>query len=252
MVRIFVINVGVNASHGRLRSPIFEDGTFEFIPIPERTKSKHYHNCENCSLLPRYENLPSFTGNDLSRYIPESFWNWRVHNDPEFNTFTYGDYPTLTPRASNLQKINLKDHLFFLARLTQWKDGSFTEEPGFYLIGFFEVENILKEVTRKPPDSELEKFSSNPHIRRGLTNRRFWDRFWVFKGSENSRRFRRAVPVTREFANQVITDSKRGELFWPKSRSDLQVIGSYTRACRIIESKTRTGFFWEWVSKFES
>jgi len=33
--RIFLINVGVNASHGSLRSPIFEDGSFIFVPIPE-------------------------------------------------------------------------------------------------------------------------------------------------------------------------------------------------------------------------
>ena len=32
--RIFLINVGTNASHG-FCSPIFEDRTFEFLPIPE-------------------------------------------------------------------------------------------------------------------------------------------------------------------------------------------------------------------------
>ncbi len=32
--RIFLANVGVNASH-RFASPLFGDGTFEFITIPE-------------------------------------------------------------------------------------------------------------------------------------------------------------------------------------------------------------------------
>ena len=36
--RIFLVNVGVNASHGALRSHIFSDGTFEFLPIPEERR----------------------------------------------------------------------------------------------------------------------------------------------------------------------------------------------------------------------
>jgi hypothetical protein len=48
--RVFIINVGVNASHGGLKSPIFEDGTFEFVPIPELRESKHYVTCDSLIL----------------------------------------------------------------------------------------------------------------------------------------------------------------------------------------------------------
>ena len=34
MTRIYLANVGANTSH-RFASPIFEDGSFEFLPIPE-------------------------------------------------------------------------------------------------------------------------------------------------------------------------------------------------------------------------
>ena len=34
--RIFLANVGANASHA-FRSPVFPDGTFELLPIPEAT-----------------------------------------------------------------------------------------------------------------------------------------------------------------------------------------------------------------------
>ena len=38
--KIYVVNVGTNASH-LFCSPIFEDGTFEFIPIPEAVSYTH-------------------------------------------------------------------------------------------------------------------------------------------------------------------------------------------------------------------
>ena len=117
--RVFIINVGVNASHGGLKSPIFEDGTFEFVPIPELRESKHYHSYPDCPLLPRYRDLPAYSGGTLAKYIPQKYQNWKVHNDPEFKTFTYGDYPTTSPRAANLKKIKVGDYLFFLVRLTK-------------------------------------------------------------------------------------------------------------------------------------
>lgn len=250
MTRIFIINVGVNASHGKLQSPIFDDGTFEFIQIPERTKSKHYQNYASCPLLPRYRDLPSFTGNHLLSYIPRSFWNWRVHNDPEFEKFTYGDYPTLSPRAANLKKIRVGDYLYFLARLTRWKKEGFSEEVGFYLIGFFEIEDILKEVTKKPPKSMLEKFGSNPHVRRGLANPKLWDRFWVLKGSSNSIRFKQAIPFNKEFADKVMKSSKGEKWLWRKDKTELQTIGSYTRSCRILHKEKEVNSFLKFIDRF--
>ncbi|MDI6807351.1 MAG: hypothetical protein QMD14_06155, partial [Candidatus Aenigmarchaeota archaeon] len=104
--RIFIINVGVNASHGKLKSPIFEDGSFVFVPIPERRNP-------TCTLLPTYRSLFA----NALEYIPESYYDVRVHSDPEFETFTYGDYPTKKPRAALLKCIEKGDFLFFLARL---------------------------------------------------------------------------------------------------------------------------------------
>ena len=144
MRRIFIINVGVNASHGSLRSPIFSDGTFEFLPIPESRDSKR--GCPECTLLPRYLDL----FREKLLYLPRKSYNLRVHNDPEFETFTYGDYPTRFPRASNLRYIVKGDYLFFLARMVEWKNGSFSGTAGFYLVGFFDIEDVVKEIIFKP------------------------------------------------------------------------------------------------------
>ena len=243
---IFLINVGVNASHGGLKSPLFEDGSFEFIPIPEAKKG--IHSYPDCPLLPRYIDLKSPNQRDLLNFIPKKYWMLRVHNDPEFDTFTYGDYPTLSPRAANLKRANIGDFLFFFARLELWKDGKFTGKAGFYLIGFFEIERILKNVTKRPTHSQLEVFGNNAHIKRGLSDPKYWDGFWVFKGSKKSKLFKRAVPITREFINTVLTNSNKGNLIFPPNRTELQVIGSYTRAARVIENG-KEPLFWEFINK---
>jgi len=240
MGNVFIINVGVNASHGQLRGPIFADGTFEFIPIPEQGRRR---SCPECETLPRYCDLESFNGLDLLKFIPKRYYHCRVHNDPEFVSYTYGDYPTISPRAANLQKLKKGDFIFFLARLVKCRSEVFTNEAGFYFIGFFEVEDILKETVARPKRSILRKFINNAHIRRALYDPKLWNGFWVFKGSQRSRRFKHAVPLSKGFAEKVIRDSRGHKLIWAKGRTELQVMGSYTRACRMIDDKNRLRTF---------
>jgi len=239
MNKIFVVNVGVNASHGVLRSPIFLDGTFDFIPIPEKGRRV---SCPQCSALPRYKHLKSYNGVDLLQLIPRGYHDLRVHNDPEFVTFTYGDYPTFSPRAANLKKASKGDFIFFLARLVKVQDKVF-HEGAFFLIGFFEVDCVLKDVKSKPEASVLKMFENNAHVRRAMFDPQFWDGFWVFKGSHRSHRFKYAIPFDREFCDAILRDSKGGNLTWSNNRSELQVIGSYTRACRVIEIQEQRDAF---------
>jgi len=193
--------------------------------------------------LPRYSDLMSFNVPEdrLARFIPQRKLGLRVHNDPEFETYTYADYPTRSPRSVNLMKLEPMDYLFFIARLAGWKAGRFTGEAGFFLIGYLEIEEILRDAT-EPPGSE--NFEKNAHVRRARLNPIYWDGFWAFRGSKNSRRFVRAFPFTRAFATQVMRDKNGLPWRWGAHRSDLQVIGSYTRSCRIMPSES-TEEFWK-------
>ena len=56
----------------------------------------------------------------------------------------------------------------------------------------------------------------------------------MFAGSERSTRFPRAVPVDRAFADRILRTATGQPYAWSPNRSELQVIGSYTRACRRI------------------
>ena len=80
--KIYVINVGSNASHS-FCSPIFSDQTFEFIPIPEDRQLPSSHGLE-------YRNLKSYYDpeQNLSPYIPKNMFGVTAHNDPECDTYT--------------------------------------------------------------------------------------------------------------------------------------------------------------------
>ena len=148
------------------------------------------------------------------------------------------------------------DILLFLARLTLRADGSSTGRHGFYLVGYLDIDSVLSDVQSEPGRDEMARFQANAHVRRGLTDPELWDRFWVFSGSTRSRRFRKAVPVTRELADRVFTSADGSPWRWGGGRSDLQVIGSYTRSCRCVidpatsEGERRARLLWEWVGEY--
>jgi len=250
--RIYLANVGANASH-RFAGPVFPDGTFEFLPIPEDSELPGGHAV-------RYRDLRSFYDRDadLLRYVPSRLWEWPAHYDPEFESFTYGDNCDTSPRAASLRRIDPGDFLFFLARLVRWDERGPIQEHGFYLLGYLHVEDILREVTARPSDEVLGRFLANAHVRRGLCDPGLWDRFWVFKGSARSRRFHRAVPVTRELASRIFSSADGSPWRWDSGRTDLQVIGSYTRSCRCVIDPSRPGHteragaLWDWVKEHSS
>ena len=249
--RIFLANVGANASH-RFAGPIFADRTFEFLPIPEDQGLSGDHAV-------RYRHLKSFNhpGHDLLRYVPPRLWDWPCHYDPEFETMTYGDNCDVSPRGAALKGLEQGDSLFFIARLQDWDVDGPRPRFGFYLIGFLEIERSLRSVTTQPSDSDLRAFVSNAHVRRGLSDSELWDRFWVFKGAGNSKRFPHAVPVTREIADRVFTAADGSPWRWDSNRTDLQVIGSYTRSCRCVIDPSlpmgsdRRDALWDWVFQHE-
>jgi hypothetical protein len=242
MKKICLVNVGANSSHGSLRSALFRDGSFEFIPIPDTSPN---HNKTGL----RYDQLLTFNGLKITELIEEEYHDKYVHNDPEFTTYTYGDYPTYHPRAANLRKLRRGDFLFFFARLVPWADGKFIEKPKFGLIGFIEIENIYKNIVRKPADSVYREIRNNAHVIRAESDSVFYDCFWIFKGSEKSTRFRRAVVFDKKFITGcTITDVNDQEISWHRFSSELSAIGSYFRSARLIEKKEQLDLFWERVN----
>ena len=203
-MKLYVANVGVNtadAAKRGMRSPVFPDGTFEFIPIKE---SQRFAEAEN---TPTYRDLTSWTGRakSLAEFLPENVRDYRVHADPEFETFTYGDI--LSPRAANLKNIGPHDQLWFLARLWEHDGSRWSGESDFYLIGFITVQQThLVEAGSSPKDLSpalLARIQNNAHYRRMVAGERSAFRILVGK-LQRSCRFDLALRVTPEVAGFVL------------------------------------------------
>jgi hypothetical protein len=95
-VKVVLLRVGIDTGCGGIHSPLFRDGTFEFVPIPdsrgldERT----------------YGNSKGRAGRVFAEYFPERHQEkarlQAMHVDPEFESFTYGDP---TPPKRNLHPL---------------------------------------------------------------------------------------------------------------------------------------------------
>jgi hypothetical protein len=156
--QVVLLRVGVDAGCGGIQSPLFEDGTFEFICIPDR-KGVSIHT---------YGSMTDKGGEPLVNYFPRSrrkdLADQHVHVDPEFETFTYGD-PTLPKRS--LRRLKAGDFLVFYCGLQRWDGDSGwdnSHRPALYLAGFFEVAfaGMAGEFDKQMLASH---FSKNFHVR---------------------------------------------------------------------------------------
>jgi len=207
-VAAFLANVGVNAAH-RARSPLFGDGSFALLPIPEHLPWR--------KPMLRVRDLPQ-----VRLHAPRRWSDIAVHLDPDLTSTvaTYGDNCRRAGRAFSLRRAQPGDIVVFLARL----HGA---EPGFHLVGLLEIAEALRDVTEDPGPGWWD---DNAHVRRARAGAE-WDRFWVFRGTKRSRLFDRAIPFTRKETAALFGPTCR----WPSHRTELQTIGSYPRAVRRVE-----------------
>ncbi|OHB93599.1 MAG: hypothetical protein A3E19_02685 [Planctomycetes bacterium RIFCSPHIGHO2_12_FULL_52_36] len=249
-MKIFTINVGANASHANsgLKSPIFPDNKFEFIPID----CDYYKSSEFIT----YKELHSFnkTENKLTKYMPENWWDKKVHNDPDWENMTYGDFCNDKSRAARLKEVGKGDFLLFWSRLYKWDEG-FVDKGNLCLIGFIKVEDVFKieegkisngeEVFRKDRINKIpEQLRKNAHVQAWIRgeDKNFWDGAWIFVGSKkNSIRFKKAVMLEWDWATKVFQDKEGNS--WKRASNkgtEQQRIGSYLRACRCqLDSNTK-------------
>jgi len=202
----FLANIGVNAAH-HVRSPLFRDGSFVVHPIPEARR-----------WAPPMLRLPEVWGERAVHVDPD------LHGDPP----TYGDNCRTAGRAYSLRQAQPGDVIVFMARLHPVSGDS----PGFYLVGSLSIVAIKQDV-REDPGSGW--WDDNAHVRRARSGGS-WDSFWVFEGDGRSGFFDRAVPFSRPHAERVFG----GTWDWREHRTDLQTIGSYTRAVRRLTGSSES------------
>ncbi len=182
-MKVALVRVGIDTGAGGIHAPLFADGTFEYIPIPDRS----------CVDARTYGTLTGRRGRPLCDYFPRT-WQARmacqpVHVDPEFGTFTYGD-PSVP--KSGLRHLRPGDLLVFFCGLEGWDHPA---APALYLLGYFEVAAAgrARDFTER---ERRELFGENFHVRHECIYRQQQDRLVLVKGSPASRLFERAVAIS--------------------------------------------------------
>jgi Nucleotide modification associated domain 3 len=189
--KVVLLRVGIDAGCGGIQGPLFKDGTFDFVCIPDK-KGVSVHT---------YGNLRGNGGRRLVDYFPQSrqkkMAKQHIHLDPEFETCTYGD-PT-TPKRS-LRSLNPGDYLIFYCGLQKWDaDSGWNSEhrPALYLTGFFEVTaaGMASDFDKRALKTE---FGKNFHVRYRPVFEQQRDSLVLVKGGPRSRQFRKAHQISSE------------------------------------------------------
>ena len=187
MPKSIAINVAANTNAPGFRGPIYPDGRFEYVPIPEKGSTRRP--------------VPTYADLELGFDLPADAVDTPVHLDPEFagypecETHTYGDEHGV--KAGPLSSLDPGDYLLFYATLSPHGDPDGAAEwiaPtwGAYLIGEFRVERVVTgEEYRELPAADRAGFDNNAHVKRDP-----FDAKVLVAGEPESRLYERAVPLS--------------------------------------------------------
>lgn len=219
-MKIAMIRVGVDTGSGGTHGPLFADGSFEFVPIPDN------ENLDERT----YGNYRGRNNQPLITYFPAArqakMMHQAMHVDPDFDTFTYGD-PT-SPK-SGLRHLEKGDLLIFYGGLHGHKH---PVEPALFLFGYFEVQ--AAGYATQFTTTELETyFQANFHVRHKVIFERQKEKLVLVKGSEQSRLLRQAVKIS------VTGQNRRGQPLKVLAPEMQKIFGSFNGKLSFQRSPTR-------------
>lgn len=235
------INVGANTSLPGVRGPIYPDGRFQYVPIPERE--------------PIDEPAPTYADLDLPVEVPSEYRARTVHLDPEFEgyphcqAYTYGDEHAV--KAGPLSALSAGDYAFFYATLSiHGDDPADWIAPGWgaYLIGHFRLG--IDPVTPAEYDAlnhaDREKFANNAHVKR----KTFDARVLLWGDPGDSVLYDHAVPLSNPSSggdpNRLVTDVSADSGKGPWWRRPLRFDAEGVEA--LLECH-RTGEYGAWLDR---
>jgi len=155
--KALLLQVGVDKQSAGTYGPIFEDGSFEYIPRPAKNKDAAQ---ETYNQRPGRKRLP------LAMYLPRTLKNAPLHDDPEFKTCTFG---TASPLRTSLYALQRDDLLVFYAGLQPFHADAYP--IGLYIIGYFTVKDVVAFHNLSKAEAHVfsERLARNPHVKAGNT-----------------------------------------------------------------------------------
>lgn len=191
------INIGTTTEHPGGPGPIYADGSFAFLPIPETDA---------------FVTEPTYAQLGLAGLRPPHLSDRVVHFDPEFPEFRFGQRYTFghrePPCTTAISRLERGDILFFYAVLHYADDEQprhdwINPEWGVYLIGHFTLDSdpiTGVDYNNFSPD-ERAALSNNAHARR----KEFDAEILVVGSTDRSSLYEEAIPLSGDAGEQPNT-----------------------------------------------
>lgn len=219
-MNVVLLRVGVDSGSAGIQGPLFEDGSFELVPIPDGSGVG----------LQTYGNTRGIKGVPYSAYFPASRWaaveSQAMHVDPEFTSFTYGDP---TPPKAGLRRLQKGDLLVFYAGLSGWDH---ERAPALYIVGYFVVE-WAGRATDLPEDELRQRCGGNFHVRHDELFQKQKSRLVLVQGGMGSRLLKKAVCISAMSTNSA------GQPIKVLSQAAQEIFGDFNGKISIQRSPPR-------------
>ncbi|MDE2166749.1 MAG: hypothetical protein KGJ66_10500 [Alphaproteobacteria bacterium] len=178
--KALLLRVGIDRGTGGALAPIFANGTFEYVPIPEECGTNSTDT---------YATLRARDGGSVARFLPARLAGLHPHIDPDFRAMTYGD---AAPRKrTQLNRLCPGDLLVFYAGLTPVPP---VDTPRLFVVGYLEVKNVHRLTASDVRFNRdlRSRFGATAHFARRVRDRALT----LVEGSRNrSRLLAQALPL---------------------------------------------------------
>ena len=184
-MKAIMLRVGIDSQYSAL-SPVWFDYSYKYIPIYYKDiKEKEKKETRTYKTI------------GLENYLPKKIHKKKIHLDPEFKTFTYGE-PGRQKRAS-LLKLKKNDLLVFYLGGKMQVDPEDQKEIGCYIFGYFIVDKVYdwNKMSEKERKEAEKKCKENAHIRSSKSK----DNLIIVKGNSKSRMMKKCIPISEKNTN---------------------------------------------------
>ena len=178
---VVLAGIGADSTNVGALAPLFDDGRFEYVPIPEKTRETREHATFGSWSLRHSDGVaadvttriyPQPIHDETKSVSGPALESWPLHHDPNFEALTYGEHRA--GYVSRLRSLERGDVVGFYAGLRSSAESGPTSGGGTahrYLIGYTtvnEVDVISPETPQTERERVLERHAENAHAKRAI------------------------------------------------------------------------------------
>jgi hypothetical protein len=225
-MNLYLLRVGADTTEagGGFHSPIFDDLSYLFIPIPD------WDIIPNRALT--YGSY-QWNGKSVEEYLPVTIRSipsvkQTIHNDPEFNTFTYGSPMYVKGKKGkqiekNYRGLSKMDKGDIIAFYAAFRNPKYVNHPmnGYYFFAYMIIQTVISYSNPALlSDADKQLVINNHHYIHNC-----WDQVIVVGRKTESRVLDKAVLLSS------IRDrrGRRGTNYYP-NQSASEKLGGYDRS----------------------